>query len=56
MLARLRGNEYEGGTTALSLGSALSAFRRDTWTINAAHLVNLKCWQTLPARCLVSEP
>lgn len=42
MLARLRGNEYEGGTTALSLGSALSAFRRDTWTINAAHLVNLE--------------
>jgi hypothetical protein len=40
----------------LSLGSALSPFRRDTRTINAAHPVNLKCWQTLPARCLVSEP
>jgi hypothetical protein len=40
----------------LSLGSALSPFRRDTRTINAAHPVNLKCWQTLPGRCLVSEP
>ena len=39
----------------LSLGSALSPFRRDTRTINAAHPVNLKCWQTLAARCLVSE-
>jgi hypothetical protein len=56
MLARLRGNEQEGRTTVLSLGSALSPFRRDTRTINAVHPVNLKCWQTLPARCLVSEP